>query len=228
MNNETWTRVDQYLAGQLLPRDEVLETALRASDAAGLPSINVTPTQGALLQMFARLCGARRILEIGTLGGYSTIWLARALPHDGRLITLEADEQYAAIARANIGRAGLGGVVEIRTGRALESLPVLARESRAPFDLTFIDADKVSTPEYFAAALDMSHPGSLIIVDNVIRNGAVADAATTDASVRGMRRFFDVLKSEPRVSATAVQTVGGKGYDGFAVALVLDSARPRG
>src|SRR4051794_1994211 len=191
MNNDTWTRVDQYLAGQLLQPDEALEAALRSSDAAGLPSINVSPTQGALLQMFARLCGARRILEIGTLGGYSTIWLARALPPDGRLITLEADEQHAAIARANIGRAGLGGVVEIRTGRALESLPVLARESRARFDLTFIDADKASTPEYFAAALDMSRPGSLIIVDNVIRNGAVADAATTDANVRGMRRFFE-------------------------------------
>jgi predicted O-methyltransferase YrrM len=226
MNNETWTRVDQYLVGQLLQPDEALEAALRSSDAAGLPSINVSPTQGALLQMLARLCGARRILEIGTLGGYSTIWLARALPAGGRLITLEADEQHAAVARANIGRAGLAGVVEIRAGRALDSLPVLARESRTPFDLTFIDADKVNTPEYFISALSMSRPGSLIIVDNVVRNGAVADASTTDASVRGMRRFFDLLKSEPRVSATAVQTVGGKGYDGFAIALVVESAAP--
>jgi len=224
MNNETWTRVDQYLAGQLLPPDDALDAALRSSDAAGLPSINVSPTQGALLQMFARLCGARRILEIGTLGGYSTIWLARGLPPGGRLITLEADEQHAAVARANIGRAGLAAVVEIRVGRALDSLPVLARESRAPFDLTFIDADKVNTPEYFLSALGMSRPGSVIIVDNVVRNGAVADASTTDASVRGMRRFFELLKSEPRVTATAVQTVGGKGYDGFAVALVVDPA----
>ena len=149
MNNETWTRVDQYLAGQLLQPDEALEAALRSSDAAGLPSINVSPTQGALLQMLARLCGARRILEIGTLGGYSTIWLARALPAGGRLITLEADEQHAAVARANIGRAGLAGVVEIRSGGRSTRLPVLARESRTPFDLTFIDADKANTPEYF-------------------------------------------------------------------------------
>ena len=227
MNNDTWTRVDQYLAGQLLQPDEALEAALRSSDAAGLPSINVAPTQGALLQMFARLCGARRILEIGTLGGYSTIWLARALPAGGRLITLEADEQHAAVARANIGRAGLANVVEIRVGRALDSLPVLARESRTAFDLTFIDADKVNTPEYFISALGMSRPGSLIIVDNVVRNGAVTDGATTDASVQGMRRFFDLLKSERRVSATAVQTVGAKGYDGFAIALVVDSAAPR-
>jgi predicted O-methyltransferase YrrM len=226
MNNETWTRVDQYLAGQLLPPDEALDAALRSSEAAGLPSINVSPTQGALLQTFARLCGATRILEIGTLGGYSTIWLARALPSGGRLITLEADEQHAAIARTNIGRAGLSDIVEIRVGRALDLLPGLARESRTPFDLTFIDADKVNTPEYFVAALNMSRAGSLIVIDNVVRNGAVADASTTDASVRGMRRLFDLLKSEPRVSATAVQTVGAKGYDGFAMALVREAAAP--
>jgi predicted O-methyltransferase YrrM len=224
MNNQTWTRVDDYLAGQLLPADAVLEAALRSSEAAGLPSINVSPTQGALLHMLACLCGARRILEIGTLGGYSTIWLARALPPDGRLITLEADEQHAGIARANIARAGLAAVVDIRLGRALDSLPALARESRTPFDLTFIDADKANTPEYFTWALKMARPGGLIVVDNVVRNGAVADSATTDASVQGMRRFFALLKAERRVRATAVQTVGAKGYDGFALALVLESA----
>jgi predicted O-methyltransferase YrrM len=220
MSNEVWTRVDEYLAGQLLPDDPVLTAALQSSEAAGLPAINVSPTEGKLLQMFARLCGARNILEIGTLGGYSTIWLARALPPDGRLITLEADEKHAAVARGNITRAGLDGLVNLRVGRASESLPALAAEGRPPFDLTFIDADKVSTTEYFNWALKMSRPGSLIVVDNVVRNGAVADPASSDASVQAMRRFFDVLKDEPRVTATAVQTVGGKGYDGFAVAMV--------
>jgi predicted O-methyltransferase YrrM len=217
MNKEVWTRVDQYLASELLSPDPVLDAALQSSEAAGLPAINVSPTQGKLLQMLARLCGARRILEIGTLGGYSTIWLGRALPPDGRLITLEADEKHADVARANIARAGLDDLVEIRVGRALESLPAIAAESRSPFDFVFIDADKVHTPEYFGWALKMSRPGSLIIVDNVVRDGAVADAATPDASVQGMRRFFDVLKREPRVTATAVQTVGAKGYDGFAI-----------
>ena len=220
MNEDIWTRVDQYLAGELLAPDPVLDAALQASEAAGLPAINVSPTQGKLLQMLARLCGARRILEIGTLAGYSTIWLGRALPADGRLITLEADEKHAAVARANIARAGLDDVVEIRIGIALESLPAIAAESRSPFDFIFIDADKVNTPEYFAWALRMSRPGSLIVVDNVVRDGAVADAATPDPSVQGMRRFFDVLKRERRVTATAVQTVGAKGYDGFAVVLV--------
>jgi predicted O-methyltransferase YrrM len=220
MNKEVWTRVDQYLAGELLAPDPVLDAALQSSEAAGLPAINVSPTQGKLLQMLARLCGARRILEIGTLAGYSTIWLGRALPADGRLITLEADEKHAAVARANIARAGLDDVVEIRIGIALESLPAIAAESRAPFDFIFIDADKVNTPEYFTWALRMSRPGSLIVVDNVVRDGAVVDAATPDPSVRGMRRFFDALKREPRVTATAVQTVGAKGYDGFAVVLV--------
>jgi predicted O-methyltransferase YrrM len=223
MNNDTWTRVDQYLASELLAPDAALEAALEASEAAGLPSIAVSPTQGRLLQMLARLCGARHILEIGTLGGYSTIWLARALPADGRLITLEADERHAAVARGNITRAGLGLIVEIRIARALDALPALAAESRPPFDLVFIDADKVNTPEYFRWALQLSRPGGVIVVDNVVRNGAVADASTTDASVLGMRRFFDMVGKEPRVSATAVQTVGAKGYDGFAVMLVEDA-----
>jgi predicted O-methyltransferase YrrM len=223
MNNDTWTRVDQYLAGELLAPDATLEGALEASEAAGLPSIAVSPTQGRLLQMLARLCGARHVLEIGTLGGYSTIWLARALPADGRLITLEADERHAAVARGNIARAGLDLIVEIRIGRALDALPVLAAESRPPFDLVFIDADKVNTPEYFTWALQLSRPGGVIVVDNVVRNGAVADASTTDVSVLGMRRFFDMVGKEPRVSATAVQTVGAKGYDGFAVMLVEEA-----
>jgi predicted O-methyltransferase YrrM len=220
VNKDTWTRVDQYLAGQLLEPDTALDAALESSEAAGLPAINVSPTQGKLLQMLARLCAARHVLEIGTLGGYSTIWLARALPPGGRLVTLEAEVRHAAIARANIARAGLEGMVDLRLGLALDTLPVLHRESRPPFDLSFIDADKVNTAEYFMWALKMSRPGSLIVVDNVVRNGAVADPATADVSVQGMRRFFDLLKSEPRVTATAVQTVGAKGYDGLAIALV--------
>jgi predicted O-methyltransferase YrrM len=220
MANETWTRVDDYLAEELLPPDTALAAALQSIEAAGLPAISVSPTHGKLLQILAQLCGARRILEIGTLGGYSTIWLARALPSDGRLVSLEADEKHAAIARANIARAGLDGVVEIRVGRALDLLPGLAAEPGPPVDLTFIDADKVNTPEYFTWALKMSRAGSLIVVDNVIRNGAVAEASSTDASVQGMRRFFDVVRGEPRVSATAIQTVGLKGYDGFAVVRV--------
>jgi predicted O-methyltransferase YrrM len=222
MTNDTWLSVDQYLASALIAPDPALEAALQASDAAGLPSIAVSPTQGKLLQIFARLCGARNILEIGTLGAYSTIWLARALPAGGRLVTLEADARHAAVARANLTRAGLDGVVELRIGRALDALPALAAEARPPFDLVFIDADKVNTPEYFMWAVRMSRPGSLIIVDNVVRNGAVVDPETTDASVQGMRRFFDLLGQEPRVSATAVQTVGAKGYDGFAVVLVAE------
>ncbi len=220
MANDVWSRVDDYLAGQLLPADPVLTAVLRSSEAAGLPAISVSPTQGKLLQMLARLCSARNILEIGTLGGYSTIWLARALPRGGRLITLEADEKHAAVAKANIARAGLDAVVEMRLGPALTSLPTLASEGRAPFDLVFIDADKVNTPGYFDWALKMTRPGSLIIVDNVVRAGAITEAETSDASVQGMRRFFDLIKGESRVSATAVQTVGAKGYDGFAVVMV--------
>jgi predicted O-methyltransferase YrrM len=220
MSQEQWTAVDRYITDLLMPSDPALAAALEASAAAGLPPINVSPNLGKLLQLLARVQGARIILEIGTLGGYSTIWLARALPPGGRLVTLEADAKHAEVARANIARAGLAGVVELRLGRALDTLPQLAAEGRGPFDLIFIDADKPSIPEYFAWALKLSRRGSLIIVDNVVRNGAVADAATVDPAVRGVRRFNELLAAEPRVSATAIQTVGIKGYDGFALALV--------
>jgi len=220
MPQNQWTAVDRYITDLLVPPDPALEAALQASEAAGLPAINVAPNQGKLLMLLAQLQGARRILEIGTLGGYSTIWLARALPSDGRLITLEADQKHANIARANIARAGLGGIVELRLGPALETLPRIAAEGRGPFDFCFIDADKQSNSEYFAWALKLSRRGSLIVVDNVVRDGAVADAASRDGGVRGVRRLFERLAAEPRVSATAIQTVGSKGYDGFAIALV--------
>ena len=220
MTQERWTAVDEYIGGLLLPPDPALDAALTDSAAAGLPPINVSPAQGKLLQLLARLQGARAILEIGTLAGYSTIWLARALPPGGRLITLEAEPKHAEVARANIARAGLSDVVELRLGPALETLPRLAAEGRGPFDLIFIDADKQSTAEYFAWALRLARRGSLIMVDNVVRNGAVADADSTDPSIQGIRRFNEVLAAEGRVSATAIQTVGSKGYDGFALALV--------
>jgi predicted O-methyltransferase YrrM len=220
MTQDLWTTVDQYIADQLVPADPALKAALETSAAAGLPSINVSPNQGKLLHIFARLVGARAILEIGTLGGYSTIWMARALSPGGRLITLEADARHAELARTNIAGAGLGHVVEVRVGKALDTLPTLAAEGLAPFDLIFIDADKVNTPSYFTWALKLSRAGALIVVDNVVRKGAVADAMTTDADVQGMRRFFEMAAAERRVTATAIQTVGGKGYDGFSVVLV--------
>ena len=217
-----WARVDQYLVDALVGPDPVLEAALEASAAAGLPPISVTAPQGKLLQQLAQLRGARRILEIGTLGGYSTIWLARALPADGRLVTLEVDPAYAEVARANLARAGLTDAVDVRVGRALDTLAQLAAEAAGPFDLVFVDADKPSTPDYFTWALRLSRPGTMIVVDNVVRAGAVIEAASADPGVQGVRRFLDLLASEPRVSATALQTVGSKGYDGFAVALVTD------
>jgi predicted O-methyltransferase YrrM len=220
MNEQQWTAVDRYFIDLLVPPDPVLEAALAASVAAGLPPINVAPNQGKLLHLLARMHGAQRILEIGTLGGYSTIWLARALPAGGRIVTLEIDPKHAEIARANFARAGLAGIIDLRLGRAIDLLPQLAVEGGGPFDLIFIDADKVSTADYFKWALKLSRPGSVIIVDNVVRKGAVADAASTDASVQGIRRFIEVLAAESRVRATAIQTVGSKGYDGFALAVV--------
>jgi predicted O-methyltransferase YrrM len=221
MTQERWNAVDRYFTDLLVPPDPALAAALEASAAAGLPAIHVSPLQGKLLFLLARAQGARTILEIGALGGYSTIWLARALPAGGRLITLESDSHHAEIARANIARAGLGDLVELRLGRALDTLPRLAAEGRGPFDVIFIDADKPSYPDYFVRALELSRRGSLIIADNVVRNGAVVDAASEDPGIQGMRRFNALLAAEPRVSATAIQTVGSKGYDGFAIALVI-------
>jgi predicted O-methyltransferase YrrM len=216
---DRWTAVDRYVTDLLAPPDAALDAALAASAAGGLPAIQVAPNQGKLLQIFARMVGARAILEIGTLGGYSTIWLARALPAGGRLVTLEADPKHADVARANIARAGLADVVEVRLGRALETLPSLT----GPFDLVFIDADKPNIPEYFTSALRLTRPGGVIIVDNVIRDGAVINKESPDANVQGVRRFNDVLAAEPRVSATTIQTVGSKGYDGFTIAFVRES-----
>ena len=223
MTQRTWTSVDRYLDDLLVGRDTVLEAALQASVDAGLPAIAVSPTQGKLLNLLARVRGARTILEIGTLGGYSTIWLARALPADGHLITLERDPKHAEVARANIGSAGLTARVEVRLGRALDTLQQLGAENAGPFDLIFIDADKPSLPEYFQWALRLSRPGTLIAIDNVVREGAVIDSTSRDASVQGVRRLNELMASEPRVSATAIQTVGAKGYDGFALALVTGS-----
>ena len=220
MSQEKWTAVDRYLSDQLVPPDPALDAALEASAAAGVPAIAVSPVQGKLLNLLARAIGARTILELGTLGGYSTIWLARALAPDGRLVTLEANPEYAELARANIERAGLSEIVELRLGAALDTLPQLAAEGGEPFDLIFIDADKKNTPEYFTWALELSHDGSLIIADNVIRDGAVIDAAIDDPVVEGSRRLHRLLASETRVSATTIQTVGMKGYDGFTLALV--------
>jgi predicted O-methyltransferase YrrM len=215
--DELWTAIDDYLQDCLVPGDDALEAALAASEQAGLPRINVAPNQGKLLMLLARAIGARRILEIGTLGGYSTIWLARGLSPDGQLITLEANPDYAEIARANIAQAGLAGVVDVRVGRAQDTLPGLADDG--PFDLIFIDADKFGTPGYFQWAVKLSRRGSLIIVDNVVREGAVLDP-DGDANVQGMRRFFDLAATDPRVSGTALQTVGAKGHDGLAILLV--------
>jgi predicted O-methyltransferase YrrM len=220
-NQETFAAVDQYYADLLVKADPALDAALHSSDAAGLPAINVSPNAGKLLFLLARLIGARRILELGTLGGYSTIWMARALPADGRLTTLEFEAKHAEVARANIARAGLAHLIEIRMGRALDTLPQLAADGSGPFDLIFIDADKENYPNYFTWALKLSRRGTLIIADNVVRKGAVADPNTTDANVLGVRRMNELIAAEPRVTATAMQTVGVKGYDGLAFALVV-------
>jgi predicted O-methyltransferase YrrM len=221
---ERWTAVDNYIDDTLVPADPALDAALQASSDAGLPAISVSPSQGKLLHLLARAQGARRILEIGTLGGYSTIWLARALPAGGRLITLEADPRHAEVARANLANAGLADVTEVRVGRAQDTLPALHAAGEGPFDLVFIDADKPGYPGYLAWSVRLSRAGTVIIADNVVRDGAVADSASADASVQGVRRFLESLAAEPRVSATAIQTVGSKGYDGFALAVVLADA----
>jgi predicted O-methyltransferase YrrM len=224
MAEDTWAAVDRYISDLLVPSDPALEAALRDSAAAGLPAIHVSPNQGKLLQLLAQAHGARSILEIGTLGGYSTIWMARALPPGGRLVTLEYESRHAEVARVNLARAGLAGVTELRVGRAQDTLPQLAGEGRGPFDFIFIDADKQGYPEYFKWALKLSRKGSLIVADNVVRNGAVADGGSTDPSVLGVRRMIELVSREPRVSATAIQTVGSKGYDGLMIALVTADA----
>lgn len=220
MTAERWTAVDNYIDALFAPPDPILSAALDASARAGLPSIQVTANQGKLLSILARMVQACHILEIGALGGYSTIWLARSLAPGGKLITLEVDPQHAAVARANLKRAGLEDRAELRLGPALENLPRLAAEGLPPFDLVFIDADKSNLPAYFEWTLKLTRPGGLIIADNVVRDGAVADPQSKDPSVQGARRFNAALAAEPRVTATVVQTVGSKGYDGFAIALV--------
>jgi predicted O-methyltransferase YrrM len=224
MSKDQWTTVDRYLVETLVPSDPALDVALKTSAEHGLPAINVAPNQGKLLHLLARVMGAKNILEIGTLGGYSTIWLARALPAGGKLITLEADAKHATVARSNIARARLTDRVELILGRAIDTLPKLVHDRRGPFDLIFIDADKPSVPDYFTWSLKLSWPGSVIIVDNVVREGKVTDVSSKDASVQGVRRFMEMLAKEPRVTATAMQTVGSKGYDGFAIARVNDDA----
>ena len=224
MTEELWTAVDRYFSELLVNADPALDEALAASAAAGLPAINVSPVQGKLLHLLVRAIGARNVLEIGTLGGYSTIWLARALPDGGRVISLEADPRHADVARANIARAGLADKVEVRLGMALDLLPGLAAEDGTPFYFVFIDADKPNNAAYFDWALRLSRVGSIIVVDNVVRNGAVLDGKSTDPDIRGVRRFNELVLQERRVSGTALQTVGSKGYDGFAVLLVTGTA----
>jgi predicted O-methyltransferase YrrM len=220
MTQETWTSVDNYINSLFVPSDDALDAALKASSEAGLPNIQVAPNQGKLISILAQTIGAKKILEVGTLGGYSTIWLARALPADGKLISLEIDPKHAEVARANVARAGLADKVEIRLGRAIDLLPTVAAEGHV-FDFVFIDADKPSNTEYFEWALKLTHIGSLIITDNVIRNGNVPDANSSDSSVQGVRRFNTRIAPEKRVTTTEIQTVGGKGYDGFAISLVI-------
>ncbi|WP_047237010.1 O-methyltransferase [Chromobacterium subtsugae] len=220
MSDKQWNEVDDYFSRSLVQQDAALEAALADSAAAGLPAINVAPNQGKFLHLLARIHGARRILEIGTLGGYSAIWLARALPADGRLVTLEYDPRHAEVAAANLARAGQAAKTEIRQGAALDSLAQLIAEGAAPFDLIFIDADKPNNPHYLELALRLSRPGTVIVGDNVVRQGEVANAGSVDPAVQGTRRFIELLGANPRLSATALQTVGGKGYDGFALAIV--------
>jgi predicted O-methyltransferase YrrM len=217
-----WSEVDAYCGDLLAPSDETLDAALKANEAAGLPTIDVTGLQGKFLEFLIRVSGAKRILEIGTLGGYSTIWMARALPAGGRIISLEFMQLHADVARKNLHSAGLSDRVEVRVGRAIDNLPVLESESAGPFDLIFIDADKRSNPQYLEWALKLSRPGTMIVVDNVIRGGEVVNATSTDPDIQGTRRCIESMGTNPRLSATVLQTVGSKGYDGFALAVVLN------
>ena len=219
--SEKWTEIDKFFSDALIAPDRVLESVLESSQAAGLPAISVSPNQGKLLEILARMLDARSVLEIGTLGAYSTIWLASGMRAGGRLITLEADPAHAAVARANIARAGLQSVVELRLGSASDTLPQISAERRGPFDLIFIDADKKNIPSYFEWALRLSRPGSIIIVDNVVRDGRVIDSRSDDPDIQGVRRFIEMVGANATVSGTAIQTVGIKGYDGFAIVRVL-------
>ena len=218
--SDTWSAVDDYFAGQLFPADAVIGEVQRASRAGGLPDISVSPAQGMLLHILVKSLRARHVLEIGTLGGYSSIWMARALPQHGRLVTVEVDPRHAEVARANFARAGVADRIELRLGRGADVLPELAAEKPAPFDLVFIDADKPSNADYFDWALKLTRPGSLIVVDNVVRGGAVADPKSRDPSVKGVRRLVEQMAGEKRVTSTVVQTVGAKGYDGFTLSVV--------
>ncbi len=220
MEEPVWTTMDTYFNEQLVKADPALHGAVDSTLAAKIPPIQISPTQGKFLMVLARAIGARRILEIGTLGGYSTIWLARALPAGGRLISCEIKPDFAEVARANLQRAGVGEVAEVRVGRASDTLAKLIAEHAAPFDLVFIDADKSGYPDYLTASLQLSRPGTVIVADNVVRDGRVADASNPDPDIRGLRRYIEMVAAEPRLSATALQTVGEKGYDGFALALV--------
>lgn len=228
MDQSQWDAVDDYATDLLVQEDQALKDALRDSDAARLPAISVTPAHGKLLYLLARMQKARRILEIGTLGGYSTIWLARALDAGGRVVTLEVDPRHADVAQANIARAGVADRVEVRVGPAIETLPMLREQGYGPFDFVFIDADKPSTPDYFKWALSLSRPGTLIVVDNVVRKGALVDADSNDPNVQGMRRLNEMIAGEPGVTATLIQTVGSKGYDGFVMALAAPDGNARG
>jgi predicted O-methyltransferase YrrM len=221
MTQELWTSVDRYICDLFVPPDSGLDGALEASAAGGLPAIQVSPAQGKLLCLLARLMGARNILEIGTLGGYSTIWLARGLVKGGRVVTLEYDTKHADVARSNIARAGLANMVELRLGRAVDTLPQLAAEGRGPFDLIFIDADKQGYPLYLEWSLKLARIGTLIVADNVVRDGKVIDPASEDTNVQGVRRFNELVAADARLSATIIQTVGAKGYDGLAFAQVV-------
>jgi predicted O-methyltransferase YrrM len=228
MNQDQWTAVDRYLEQAFALADPALDAAIEASRAAGMPQIQVAPNQGRLLQLLALANGSRHILEIGTLAGYSTIWLARALPTGGRLVTLELDPKHAAVAAANLARASVAHLVDLRVGPAIESLRRLASEGAAPFDLVFVDADKAGMPAYFEWSLKLAAPGALLVFDNVVRDGAVADPASADPSVRGVRRLHEMLAAEPRVLATTIQTVGVKGWDGLTIARVADRPREGG
>ena len=220
MNQAIWSSVDDYFSQLLISEDQILLDAFHESEVAGLPAHHVAPNQGKFLHLLAKIQGTRKILEIGTLGGYSTIWLARALPRDGRLLSLEANPKSAEVAEKNIERAGLSAIVSIRVGNAIDTLPALLEEGEAPFDFIFIDADKPSNPAYLEWSLKLSRPGSVIVGDNVVREGAVVDPTSSDPKVQGVRQFLERMAEDPRLSVTAIQTVGSKGYDGFTLAMV--------